>query len=262
MSAADGARNAATWAGEQLWHLYSYRDPADLVLEDLSLARKVLVTEDRLDRMDARLIRKGHRGIVRVKRDIPEPARKRFAIAHELGHWELHGDRSQVFACTDDDMIASYKSSAIEGEANCFAAGLLMPGWLFEQRRDGLALSVAVISDLKTYFETSFTATAIRYVELSSDPCAVVVCAGGRIRWWRGSDEFVQRFWLETGSKLLPTTVAGRVSAGEAPPTGPDEVDIGAWSEKGADDSLDGVFLEECLTMERYRQTLCLLRMP
>ena len=80
----------------QLWTLYGFRSPAELVLEDLALTLGVLVLEAPLVKADARLIRKGPRGLVRVKHDIPEPGRKRFAVAHELGHWLLHKEQSQV----------------------------------------------------------------------------------------------------------------------------------------------------------------------
>ena len=53
--------------------------------------------------------------------------RKRFAIAHEIGHWILHRDISQINACTDADMIDRYKASVPEVEASSFAAELLMP---------------------------------------------------------------------------------------------------------------------------------------
>lgn len=256
------SRAMAIGDAERLWTLYGFREPDDLVLEDLAWARKVLVTDGPLDGMEARLVRNGSRGLIRVKQGIPEPGRRRFAIAHELGHWELHKAISQVFACTADDMIASYKASAAEGEANYFASGLLMPGEWFLRRSGGSCLSVEVISDLTRYFGTSFTATSLRYIDLSSDPCAVVVSHDGRIRWWRGSQEFERRFWLDARSKLPAGTVAGSVFAGGRRPVGPEKVDIASWSEKGADDDEEGLFVEECLIVERYEQIISLLRMP
>ena len=247
---------------ERLWNLYDFREPNDLVLEDLAWARGALVIDGPLDRMEARLVRKGNRGLIRVKQGIPEQGRRRFAIAHELGHWELHKATSQVFACTTDDMVASYKASAAEGEANYFASGMLMPGKLFLRRGGSSNLSVEVISDLAGYFGTSFTATAIRYVDLSSDPCAVVVSHDGRIRWWRGSKRFEQRFWLDARSQLPEGTVAGSIFAGGRRPTGSEKVDIAAWSEKGVDDDEEDLFVEECLIVDRYDQIISLLRMP
>jgi hypothetical protein len=251
----------AVGEGERLWSLYGFQRPDDLVLEDLALARKILVTDGPLDGMEARLIRKGSRGLIRVKESIPEPGRRRFAIAHELGHWELYKAKSQVFACTAEDMIASYKTSVEEAEANFFASGLLMPSGPFAQRRGDGLLSTEMVSDLAAYFVTSFTATAIRYVDMSTEACAVVISSDGHIRWWRGSRDFEDRFWLDAKSKLSANTVAGSVFAGGRQPQGPEEVDIAAWSDRGADDAEEGTFLEECLIVDRYHQIISLLRM-
>src|SRR5262245_59118721 len=110
----------------KLWARYGFATPDDLVLEDLAFALGVVVLEGRLDSADARLIRRGQKGLIRVKEDIPEPGRKRFAVAHEIGHWELHQAVSQVLSCTSEDMVAQYKASPPEIEANYFAAELLM----------------------------------------------------------------------------------------------------------------------------------------
>ena len=36
------------------------------------------------------------------------PFRRRFAIAHELGHWFLHEKESQVFVCTAERMCPNW----------------------------------------------------------------------------------------------------------------------------------------------------------
>ena len=68
--------------------------------------------------------------MIRTKRGIREEGRKRFAIAHELGHWFLHENESQFFVCTAEQM-REYKGSPTEVEANIFASELLMPTFLF-----------------------------------------------------------------------------------------------------------------------------------
>ena len=57
----------------------------------------------------------------------PEP-RRRFTIAHELGHWVcqcLEGTTAPVY-CRDKD-VSTAADRALEREANVFAAELLMP---------------------------------------------------------------------------------------------------------------------------------------
>lgn len=261
MRSREFSKTIATGEAEQLWDLYGFSKPDELVLEDLAFARHVLVTEGPLDRMEARLVCREGRGLIRVKHDIPELGRKRFAIAHELGHWELHKSIMQVFVCTSKDMIVAYKTSDTEVEANFFASGLLMPTRLFSQQSSDMVLSVKTISELASYFSTSFTSTAIRYVDLSSEACAVVVSSAGRIQWWRGSRDFENQFWLDARSQLSLRTAAGSILKGGQRPTGPEEVDISDWSERGADRD-PGVFIEDCLVMDRYGQVLSLLRLP
>jgi len=261
MASLEFSKTMAVGEAERLWRLYGFSSPRDLSLEDLAFVRGVLVTEGDLDKMEARLIRQGKRGLIRVKADLPELGRKRFAIGHELGHWELHASISQLFACTDDDMVASYKKSVHEAEANYFASGLLMPGSLFSAQSTGAPFSVKTISELASYFSTSFTATAIRYVDLNSEACAVVASSANTIRWWHGSRDFEDRFWLDARTQLSPNTVAGSIFNGERCTTGPETVDIAEWSERGADEG-SSTFIEDCLIMDRYGQVLSLLRLP
>ena len=246
---------------ERWWKLYGFSEPQDLVLEDLALARGVLVTEGPLAEMEARLLRSGDKGLIRIKQDIPEPGRKRFAIAHELGHWELHKDISQLFACTSDDMIASYKKSDQEGEANIFASGLLMPSSLFQEQSKNTALSLDAVSQLAAYFLTSLTATAIRYASLSQGYCAIVVSENGKIRWWHASNAFRQLFPLSAGTNLSPNTLAGSFFLKGEDPGGPEEIDAKEWAPDSSGSDF-GTFVEESFYMRRYKRMLSFLRLP
>ena len=98
-----------------LWKLYGFTSPKELVLEDLAMARGILVMDGKLDSAAARLVRSGDTGIVRVSHSIREPGRRRFAIAHEIGHWELHQKQSQLLACTDEDMLGPIWGQPVGG---------------------------------------------------------------------------------------------------------------------------------------------------
>ena len=260
MARRDVRKAIAVGEGERLWQVYGLSRPEDLVLEVLALARDVVVMEGSLEKMEARLVRHAGRGLIRVKAGIDQPGRRRFAIAHELGHWELHKDKTQLFACTNDDMVATYRTDPMEAEANYFAAGLLMPGFLFREEVGNRLLLFEVLSDLAAAFRTSLTATGIRFVETSDDYVAIVASEGGKIRWWRGSPEFEEQYWIQAGSRLSGGTVAASLAGGPAERARAEEVDIAAWS-KGIDPGND-TFIEESMHMARYGQTLSLLRLP
>ncbi len=252
----------AQWGGAQFWDVYGISKPNELCLEDIALARGVLVKEGPLQKMDARLIRKGDKGLIRIREDIPEKGRKRFAIAHELGHWELHKDISQLFTCTEKDFMAKYKGSPEEIEANYFAVSLLMPEEHFKAYSQGLPRSLATFSQLADYFMASLTATARRYTELSEDYCAIVCSEEGKVRWWQGSPNFEACFWISPGNKLDNNTVAGELfnERGQID-TKPEKVDISAWSEKN-DCRGQKEFIEESIYMPRYKKVFSLLYLP
>lgn len=210
--------------------------------------------------MEARLVRIGDKGLIRIRHDISNRGQKRFAIAHELGHWELHKKICQFFACTSDDMVASYKSSPQEGEANIFAACLLMPSNLFVDRANNKEFSFKTISSLAEYFITSLTATGIRYVNLSNDYCAIICSEAGKIRWWRGSDDFENRFWITPGTKLSRNTIAGSLFCNNHKCEGPGEIDIETWCDKRSYCESDA-FIEESKYFERYNQVITILRL-
>lgn len=81
--------------------------------------------------------------------------RKRFTVAHEIAHYLLHRHlfRGELI---DDALYRSTLSSAIEAEANAFAADLLMPWHLLAPVQDKPA------SELAKLFEVSEEAMRIR----------------------------------------------------------------------------------------------------
>lgn len=61
---------------------------------------------------------------------LDSPPRRRFTIAHELGHWVLHQPElstNQELAVLYRRPIGREENDRIEQEANCFAANLLVP---------------------------------------------------------------------------------------------------------------------------------------
>ncbi|SEH10356.1 ImmA/IrrE family metallo-endopeptidase [Thermoleophilum album] len=60
------------------------------------------------------------------------PARKRFTIGHELGHWQLHRETFAPIFCRTETVDASIEAASAqrEREANAFAAALVMPAEL------------------------------------------------------------------------------------------------------------------------------------
>ena len=86
----------------KLIEMYGFQCPSEIDLESIAIDRGLEIKTGGLRGCEARLLRLGKNGIVRTRSLDPQIPRTRFAIAHELGHWELH-TKSQAFVCTPDN---------------------------------------------------------------------------------------------------------------------------------------------------------------
>lgn len=216
------------------------REPSEIQIRDISMVRGVYVKEKTLEGSEARLLRKGNIGIITVNNRIPEEGRKRFAIAHELGHFELH-TVSQLVVCAEEDMYVWNENKKQEFEANEFAASILMPTEIFTRHFDAGPPNIEIVKDLSGKFRTTLTATILRYVQLSSEPCAVAITKNGIIKWYKKSPSF--EFHVRVGEKLSPIMEDLHSHGIEEVSTCPTKVPASAW--------LTGVKNEEALMFEQ-----------
>jgi len=165
----------------KVWKAYGFPHPREVPLEDLAMDRDVFVTEGELKGAEGRLIRKKSNGVITIRSSIRFAGRKRFTLAHELGHWEMHDGCSQ-FICNERDM-RDYGSSPLEYEANGFAAELLMPTKHFRPQCQKDDLSWETIEQLAEEFLTTLTATAIRCAQVSKHKLAIVWHENGYVKW-------------------------------------------------------------------------------
>lgn len=102
------------------------------------------------------IVDKEGKGIAVNKNDSLE--RRRFTIAHELGHYYLHNTEVK----NNNGNISFYRQerNPSETEANTFAAELLMPEELVRMQHK--KLMVPYLSDLATAFDVSKEAMHIR----------------------------------------------------------------------------------------------------
>ncbi len=91
------------------------KKPSDIDVDAIAMQLGVLVHDAELEGCEARLLRRGKAGVVRVRRAIREPGRRRFAVAHELGHWTCHADK--------DMLIDTAKPEEASGEGESKGVG-------------------------------------------------------------------------------------------------------------------------------------------
>jgi Zn-dependent peptidase ImmA (M78 family) len=192
-------------AARKVREAIGYGHPTELEIEVLAFLRGALVREAPTRGARANLMRIGDRGIIGVAEGLG-PEERRWAIAHELGHFEAHSGISFLGLCEAEDMIPSYRASGREPEANAFAAELLMPEDLFAPGCDVARVSWTPVRKLAERFAVSATAAALRFVAFTDERVAVVCMKDGRVEWSSASKEFGPK--PRRGSKVAEWTEA------------------------------------------------------
>lgn len=201
-----------------------------------------------------RLTVNGSKGIIRIDDRIVDAAQRRFVVAHELGHYLVHASKGQIALCTEKDLL-DYVPGNAETEANAFAAELLMPKGLFERRCDVREPSLGAVRRLALEFGTTLTASAIRFVDLCPEACAVVWCQDSAIKWAIRGPDFHP--WIARGRRLDSESHAHDAFQGQAPPNEPQPVPLRAWADAGGDD-----LIEHTAFLSSFGATLTLLWLP
>jgi len=244
-------------AAAKLLLRFGVEDPRKLHLEDLAMALGIVVIDAPLRGAEARLVRQGEKkGLIRVSEDIPEPGRRRFAIGHELGHWSEHREVSQLSLCTASEVVG-YRGSRAELEANAFSANLLLPGRFLRETYPA-APCLDVVQEIAEDLVTTLTATAVRVVETTGDPCLVVFTdlETGCVQWWRRSGRCPQ-LWLESRQPVSEMSMTSDILAGRDL-TPVEEVNPATWFHH-VDGHEQYVVYEESMRLGGYPTAITLL---
>jgi len=240
---------------DQLISELQISEPGDIDIEAIAMTRNALVIDGGLTGAEARLTRSRSISFIRVNREIREAGRRRFAIAHELGHLLLQ-EGSQFALCSDKDLMPFYTNSPDELEASAFASALLMPAKMFEPFCRDAAPSLAKIGELAQRFQVTLTAAATRYIQFCPHRCCLVASTGGRIRYHRKTDDF--GYSIAPRDNLNSATYAADFFKSDRLPVGMRDVKATAWLEGKRIDS-SKMIKEESIAMPSYDSVLTLL---
>jgi len=167
--------------------------------------------------------RNGH--TILIKRTASE-RRRRFSIAHELGHILLRA-RSTKFRGGNRERAAQEERLCDE-----IAAELLMPEALFRREMMGVKPSVEAICDLAKRFDTAIEPAAIRFGKLGGNSVQVVC-------WQRQAHSLTAK-WV-SGARFVPYRSARSIWDMTSGPVqayhGADDV-ITTYEEAGSDPSM------------------------
>jgi len=241
---------------EELLSSLGIADPSEISIEDIAMNQGALVLEGGLAGAEARLTRSPQVNFIRVNSEIRELGRRRFGIAHEVGHLILHKDRGGFSICSQNDVILFASNDQKELQANVFAAALLMPTLMFEPRCKSSVPSLALISQLAEEFEVTLTAAATRFIEFCPHRCCLVISKSGRIRYHRRSQDF--GYFIAPSEELKPSTYAANFFANKKVPRGMQSVLANAWLEGARIDGSKRI-MEDSIAMPAYDSVLPLL---
>jgi histone H3/H4 len=129
-------------------------------------------------------------GIIGVRKSIREEERKRFTIAHEIGHYVLPGHDTAKDVCGEDGVVSiGDESTKFEQAANRFAGELLLPSPAVRRIVRRLGISFDTIRFVGAQFETSLTAAAVQCVKVA-DQAVLVMSKRGMVTSFEKGQNF------------------------------------------------------------------------
>lgn len=238
-------------------------DPSLYNIEDIILLEGAYVKTGKIRGAQARIVVKGDKGIITISDDIQYQAKKRFVLAHELGHFMLHRNGVASFHTDNIDSFVQWQGERKEEvEANMFAACLLMPEDLFLQECGENDFNIELIEHLSTRFKASLLATSIRYTGLSDQPIATIFSVGGVVIWSSLNKEFPSMenplVWVPKNIPVPQESMAHDIFNGQDLSGEVDEVDISYYfsEDRNFEYYEDWVFLETAIHIKDYNAVL------
>lgn len=171
-------------AAQKLMEECGIDNPTEIPLDLIVSGRGATLIEKPLNNSEGRIVFGAKKAIITINSNIAYVGKKRFAIAHELGHFEMHRNLITVHNDTDAT-LEFFKNGHQETEANEFASELLMPEALFKKECKGKKFSPELLRQLAERFQTSITSTAYKYFELGDHPICLFYSHNNQVKYWK-----------------------------------------------------------------------------
>ncbi|MEQ3662540.1 MAG: ImmA/IrrE family metallo-endopeptidase [Flavobacterium sp.] len=180
----------------------------------------------------------------------PNTSRARFTIAHELGHYFIDNHRIGL----KKGLLSPHPSNnnenthfRIEREADYFASCLLMPEEKFKKFILRKKFEFSIIKSLSEYFQTSITATAIRFADIGNHPLMIVFGENGKIKWKWSSEDFPFKYLLYS-DKIPEDSVMGEYFYQNKQISGTEDIWPIDWFNYVKNDDIHRKFKEHCIS--------------
>ena len=195
----------------------------------------LVVVEREMQGCDGCVVIEGDMAGILVNAAVSSEGRKRFTVAHELGHFSLHKQeisfRRETLHEIENPLRETRdpRTQRMEIEANAFASELLMPDDSVVAQCGRGVPSFEDIEEMAVRHMVSRTAAAVRVVRVSDYACALVCTIGGTIRWVLKSGEGLDYFVPKDVAPRRESQ-AGAILAGEAVEDGYENCDAELWA--------------------------------
>lgn len=208
--------------------------PGQIDLEAIAWDHGAAVNYRPLDRCEAMIIGSQRRAVITVNsRAIP--ARRRFSLAHEIGHWHHH--RGRILYCGPGDIgNPAHGPLDPETQADQFASDLLLPNFMFAPRVMKMKrLALASLREIADEFDVSLTAALLKLVDFDRFPIVVVCHSKLRRRWFRSAPT-IPRWWFPKDDLDQESIAFEMLHGGSAEISHARKIGAEAWFEfRGAD---------------------------
>ena len=218
-------------AAELLLAELGVTEPGEIDLEAIAYCTGATIKVRTLHSCEARIVGNRDRAIISIDPRMPE-RRRRFSIAHELGHWEHH--RGKCLQCRAADMTEDPDRAVgfRERAANAYAADLLMPQtFIADAIGEADRMTTALVRQVAEMFDVSMLASAIRLVESNRFPVILCIHRKDGTCWHRTSRN-VPSFWFPTRNLDKATPAYGMLHENAAESRFAQKVEADDWFDR------------------------------
>lgn len=189
--------------------------------------------------------------------DADSRRRKRFTVAHELGHFCIPTHAKRALLCVSPELSRSNTEKAAEREANDFAAELLLPRLGVQPMIAHGAIDLTRAGQVADAYDVSTVSAALRMCELTRERSAVLYYRDGTLRW---AFRFGMPFGLPASGTAPPgDTVAHDVVSGRVGCADGREVELARWLPLGNPERWKGDLLESSVLLDAPGEILTVL---
>lgn len=205
----------------------------------------------------------GNKYGILVNSDIQNTERKKFTIAHEIGHIQLHHLKDiKKISCYSED-IENYKTNkSKETEANKFASELILPSAEIIKLIKKNNIDFNLIKKASDFYGSSFTAAAVKIANLSDLPCILVMSKDKKVEWSIASEDLKFKYNVPHGN-LPEMSSAMELFNNKNDIEIEDEIEAIEWLDDGDNNVEELDYIKESsIYYPNYNRVLTLLVFP